>query len=117
MWLASSATAALAGWIGSMELFCGGVAILGTSLAFSGVAWAVFSFRRIREWQFSTIALVLIVFAGAATVVFGTPIATRSEMVGVAMMLIPPALALAAYCLAPLRFPLNVDARVLKVTQ
>lgn len=33
------------------------------------------------------------------------------------MMLIPPALALAAYCLAPLRFPLNVDARVLKVTQ
>ena len=117
VWLASSATAALAGWIGSMELFCGGVAILGTSLAFSGVAWAVFSFRRIREWQFSTIALVLIVFAGAATVVFGTPIATRSGMVGVAMMLIPPALALAAYCLAPLRFPLNVDARVLKVTQ
>jgi hypothetical protein len=117
VWIASSAVAALAGWIGSMELFCGGVAILGTSLAFSGAAWAVLSYRRIREWQFSTIALVLIVCAGAATVVFGTPVATRSGMVGVAMMLIPPALALAAYCLAPLRFPLNVDVRVLKVTQ
>ena len=117
VWMASSATAVLAGWIGSMELLCGGVAILGTSLAFSGAAWAVLSYRRIREWQFSTIALVLIVCAGAVTVVFGTPIATRSGMVGVAMMLIPPALALVAYCLAPLRFPLNVDARVLKVTQ
>jgi hypothetical protein len=117
VWIASSTTAALAGWIGSMELFCGGVAILGTSLAFSGAAWAVLSYRRIREWQFSTIALVLIVCAGAVTVVFGTPVATRSGIVGLAMMLIPPALALAAYCLAPLRFPLNVDARVLKVTQ
>lgn len=113
VWIASSAAAALLGWIGSLELLWGGVAVLGTSLAFSGAAWAVLTHRRIREWHLSTIAIVLTVCAGAVAILFGASIATRSGMVGVAMMFIPPTFALAAYFLTPLRFPLNVDARVL----
>jgi hypothetical protein len=38
-------------------------------------------------------------------------------MVGVAMMFVPPSLALAAYLLMPLRFPLDVDARALRAGQ
>jgi hypothetical protein len=114
VWIASSAAAALLGWIGSVELLWGVVAVLGASLAFSGAAWAVLAHRRIREWHLTTIAIVLTVCAGAVTVLFGASIAIGSWMVGVAMMLVPPALALAAYFLMPLRFPLEVDARVLK---
>jgi hypothetical protein len=117
VWVVSSAAAELLGWIGSAELLSGGVAVLGTSLAFSGAAWAVLAHRRIREWHLTTIAIVLTVCAGAATLLFGAPITTRSWMVSVAMMFIPPALALAAYFLMPLRFPLNVDARALQAAQ
>jgi hypothetical protein len=117
VWVVSSAAAELLGWIGSTELLSGSIAVLGTSLAFSGAAWAVLTHRRIREWHFTTIGIVLTVCAGAATLLFGAPIATRSWVVGVAMMFVPPALALAAYFLVPLRFPLNVDARALKAAQ
>ena len=117
VWIASSAAAALLGWIGNVELLSGGVAVLGTSLAFSGAAWAVLAHRRIREWHLTTIAIVLTVCAGAATAVFGGSVTTRSWTVSVAMMFIPPALALAAYFLMPLRFPLDVDARALKAAQ
>jgi hypothetical protein len=112
VWMVSSAVAALLGWIGSVELVWGVLAVLGTSLAFSGAAWAVLAHRRISEWHFTTIAIVVIVCAGAATFLFGAPIATRSWLCGVAMMFIPPALALAVYCLTPLRFPLDVDAHL-----
>ena len=117
VWIASSAAATRLGWIGSVQLSWGGVAVLGTSLAFSGAAWAVLAHRRIREWHLTTIAIVLTVCAGATVLLFGASIATRSGMVGVAMMFVPPSLALAAYFLMPLRFPLDVDVRALRAGQ
>jgi hypothetical protein len=113
VWVVSSVVAELIGWIGSADLLSGSIAVLGTSLAFSGAAWAVLAHRRIREWHLTTIAIVLTVYAGAATLLFGAPMAIRSWVVGVALMFVPPALALVAYLLTPLRFPLNVDVRAL----
>jgi hypothetical protein len=110
VWLLSSVAAVLLNSIGSEELLWGLVAVMGTSLAFSGAILAVLARRRIREWHFSTILIVLIVGAGAVTIIFGAATAPRYWMAGIAMMCIPPALALAAYSWAPLRFPLNVDA-------
>jgi hypothetical protein len=114
MWMAVSVVARLLGLIGSVELLWGVVAVVGVSLAFTGAALAVLVHRRIREWHLTTIAIVLTVCAGAAIILFEASTATPSWTVGVAMMLIPPVLALAAYSLTPLRFPLNVDPRALK---
>jgi len=114
VWAVSSAVASFFGWIDRSVLIAGVLAILGTSLAFSGALWAVLAHRRIREWHFSTIASVLVVGAGAVTIFFSAPAASHALAEGAALMMGPPALALAWYARAPLRLPLNVDPRALK---
>lgn len=108
VWVASSAVAAVLGWIDRTEVVAGALAVIATFLAFSGAAWAMFAQRRVREWHLSTIALVLLVGAGAVTLFFGPLV------FGLSMMLVPPTLSLMWYALAPLRVPLNVDPRALK---
>jgi hypothetical protein len=110
VWVGSCTVAVSLGWIDRTEVVAGVLAVIATFLAFSGAAWAVFAQRRVREWHLSTIALVLLVGAGAVTLFFG------ALPYGVSMMLIPPALALIWYALAPLRVPLNVDPRALRAT-
>ncbi|MGH8319229.1 MAG: hypothetical protein ACREUL_14840 [Steroidobacteraceae bacterium] len=115
VWAASSATTALLGWINRTELVDGVIALLGTSCAFSGAAWAVLAQPRIREWHLSRIVLVLVVAAGVVTILFGGPVLSHRLAAGISMMVVPPALALVWYALAPLRLPLNVDPRALKI--
>ncbi len=117
VWAACSAVAAILGWIDRTALLAGFIAILGTSFAFSGALWAVLAHRRIREWHLSTIASVLIVGAGAATILFSAPALSHSLAAGAGLMIAPPALALAWYALAPLRVPLNVDPQALNAAR
>jgi hypothetical protein len=114
VWGISSLAEAAFGWLGADELLGGSVAILATSLALSGVIWAQLARRRIREWQFTSICIVLIVWIGAASIFFGISIGQRYWIGGLAAMLLPPALALVSYAIAPLRFPLQVDVSALK---
>ena len=114
VWTASSAVAALLGWIQRVELLWGVLAVSGTSLAFTGAVLGVLAHRRIREWHLTTIVIVLTVCAGATIILFGPSPAIESWIAGAGMMLVPPAAALATYCWVPLRLPLDVDERALK---
>jgi hypothetical protein len=116
-WAAVTAVAVLLGWIGRPELITGGVAVVAVSLAASGAGWAILAHRRVREWNLSTIVIVLTVAVGAAVIVFGAPLSHVALVVGLALVTLPPALALAWYWIAPLRLPLNVDPRALKALQ
>jgi hypothetical protein len=113
VWAASTAVAVFLGWIGRSELITGGVAIIAISLAASGAWWAVLAHRRVREWHISTVVLVLTVVAGAAMIIFGAPLSDLHWAEGLALMVVPPTLALAWYWITPLRFPLDVDPRAL----
>jgi len=115
-WAAITALATLLSWIQTSEALLGGTAVFATSLAFSGSAWAVLSHRRIREWRFSTIALVLTVAAGAGTLALGRPLSDQ-WVFGLVWMVAPPVFALTWYWIAPLRLPLDVDPRALKAAQ
>jgi len=113
-WAVVSVVALIVGWIGTTELLIGAIGLLGTSLAFTGSVIATLSRRRVRELHGSTVALVLSVAIGAAIVLFGEPMSSSHMAIGLVMMMGPPGLALAWYLGAPLRLPLNVDARALK---
>jgi hypothetical protein len=113
-WTAISVVALTVGWIGTSDLLIGGLGVLGTSLAFTGSVLATLARRRVREMNLSTVALVLTVAIGTTLVLFGDPMGSSHVAIGLVMMAAPPLLALAWYLGAPLRLPLNVDARALK---
>jgi len=114
VWAVTSIFAALLGWMDKRYLIAGGVAVAGTSFAFSGALFAVLARRRIREWHLSTIAEVILVSAGALAVVFVGSLPNLHALYGVVLMVVPPALALCWYAMAPLRLPLDVDPRAVQ---
>ncbi len=114
VWVCTSGVAASFGWVSAKELVVATLAVFGTALAFSAAVWAVLAQRRVREWHVSTIALVFVVAMGAVTIVLDAPALSYRVLAGAGMMVIPPALALVWYALAPLRLPLSVDPRALK---
>lgn len=115
-WAAITISAMLPGWIKASDALIAGTAMYAVSLGFTGSAWALLSHRRVREWHFSTIALVLLVGAGAVTSLLGQANSCQL-LLGWALMLAPPIAALTWYWIAPLRFPLDVDPRALKAAQ
>lgn len=58
---------------------------------------AVLAHRRAREWHLSTVAIVILVIAGALTLLLGDPHSSSHIVYGAALMLVPPAAALAWY--------------------
>ncbi len=113
-WVVVSLVAWTVGWIGTPELLIGGMGVLGTALAFTGTVVATLARRRVRELQLATVASVLTVAIGVVLVLFGEATGSHHATIGAAMMVGPPVLSLAWYLGAPLRLPLNVDARALK---
>lgn len=113
VWCAASAIPALLGWIERPVLFAGALALVGTSFAFTGSLWATLAHRRVREWHVSTIAIVIPVAAGAVTIALSDSLLSEGALAGLALLLIPPSLSLTWYWLAPLRLPVDVDARAL----
>lgn len=114
VWASASGVAVVLGWIDAHAFCVSALAILATSLAFTGAAWAVLAQRRIRESNPATILSVLMVGVGAVVILSSSRGVGNGLAIGVLMMTTPPVLALAWYLLAPLRFPLTVDPRALK---
>ena len=114
VWVASSIVAASLGWIDKSSLLAGGLAVLGTSLAFSSAVCGVLARRRVREWHLSTVTIVLLMPAGILVVLYGGSLSSSHVLYGAALMLVPPVLAFAWYAMAPLRLPLNVDPRAIR---
>lgn len=114
VWASASGVGVVLGCLDAHALCVSALAIMATSLAFTGAAWAMLAQRRIRESNPATNLSVLMVGVGAVVILSSSRGVGDGLAIGVLMMTTPPVLALAWYLLAPLRFPLTVDPRVLK---
>lgn len=114
VWASASVAARALGCIDGQEVALGFFAMLATSLAFTPAAWAVLAQRRIRETNLPTILCVLMVGVGTVVAFSARHSLNVAFLIGVLLMAGPLVVALAWYALVPLRFPVNVDARVLQ---
>jgi hypothetical protein len=113
-WALLSAAAWLLDLISGAWVFTAAAALAGTCLAFSASLWATLARRQIREWHLFTILAVIIAGIGAVITAF-RPARPAHLALGIAIMLVPPAAAVLWYLLAPLRVPVSVDARALRL--
>lgn len=114
IWASASLAAGVLGWIDGPEIYLGSCAMLATSLAFTAAAWAVLAQRRVRETNLPTILCALTVGVGTVLAISAHQGLNIALFIGIVLMMGPPVVAFAWYTLAPLRFPVNVDPRVLQ---
>jgi hypothetical protein len=90
------------GWIEPRDILFGMFVLFATMCAALGVMWASFALPRLHELNWSTLTIMLSAAVGVACCWAG------GVLLGFSFVLVPTALALLAFLLRPLQFPVNL---------
>jgi len=107
-WILVSLFATVLGWVGVEELFTSIVIMIAASSCASGALLLAMSRKVFKEVSLLTIAMLLCGAVGTVVFLVGTDGMAEGQMLGLILILVPPAAGALSFTMRPLQFPVRI---------